>query len=405
ERLALESQFNALGRVQSETIDSLKEGVAVFATDGRLKLHNSAFALIWGFDDVFLRDEPHIERLIANIKGRFPSSACWRNLKTIVTAISDQRSSADGQEVRDDQSVVDYATTPLPDGATLVTFADVTVSKRYERALVERNDALVAGDKLKNQFIGHVSYELRTPLTNIIGFSELLGSPAIGTLNPKQHEYLNDISFSSETLLAIIDDILDLATIDAGSVELDVTTIEVRALLERILSGVRERAVRAKLTLDIAIADDVTTFKADEARIRQVLYNLLSNAVGFSKEGGSILITCWREAGDMVFQVEDHGVGIPKDAQQRVFDRFESNSRGMKHRGAGLGLSIVRSLVELHGGRMVLESAPGVGTRVTVRLPEDGAGSGAGEDTSGQADVGGRTIVDGTSAIPRIANS
>lgn len=372
ERLALESQFNALGRVQSETIDSLKEGVVVFATDGRLKLHNSAFASIWGFDDGFLRDEPHIERLIAHIKGRFPSSACWRDLKTIVTSISDQRSSAEGQELRDDQSVIDYATTPLPDGATLVTFADVTVSKRYERALLERNEALVAGDKLKNQFIGHVSYELRTPLTNIIGFSELLGSPAIGALNTKQHEYLNDISFSSKTLLAIIDDILDLATIDAGSVELDVNTIQVRDLLNRILTGVRERAVRAQLTLDVAIADDVTTFKADEARVRQVLYNLLSNAVGFSKEGGAVLLTCWREAGDMVFQVQDHGVGIPKEAQQRVFDRFESNSRGMKHRGAGLGLSLVRSLVELHGGRMVLESAPGVGTRVTVRLPENG---------------------------------
>lgn len=375
ERLALESRFNALGRVQSETIDRLKEGVAVFATDGRLKLHNSAFATIWGIDGDALQDEPHIERLIADIKGRFPSSRLWRDLKTTVTTISDQRASLEGQETRDDQSVVDYATTPLPDGATLVTFTDVTVSKAYERALVERNEALVMGDRLKNQFIGHVSYELRTPLTNIIGFSELLASPAFGELNAKQREYLDDISFSSKTLLAIIDDILDLATIDAGALELEPTTVDVRKLIERVLSGIRERAVRAHLVLDIAIADDVTTFRADESRIRQVLYNLLSNAVGFSKDGGSILITCWREAGDIVFQVQDHGVGIPKEIQDRVFDRFESHSQGQKHRGAGLGLSIVRSLVDLHGGRMALESAPGLGTRVTVRIPEDGLGA------------------------------
>ncbi|MEL7047473.1 MAG: PAS-domain containing protein, partial [Pseudomonadota bacterium] len=313
ERLALESRFNALGRVQSETIDSLKEGVVVFATDGRLKLYNSAFASIWGFEEVFLKDEPHIERLIVNIKGRYPSSRCWRDLKTTVTAISDQRSGAEGQETRDDHSVIDYATTPLPDGATLITFADVTASKRYERALVERNEALITGDRLKNQFIGHVSYELRTPLTNIIGFTELLGTPGIGDLNTKQREYLDDISFSSETLLAIIDDILDLATIDAGGLELEISEVDVRDLLERILSGIRERAVRAKLTLDIAIADDATTFKADESRIRQVLYNLLSNAVGFSKEGSSVMVTCWREAGDMVFQVQDQGVGISKE--------------------------------------------------------------------------------------------
>lgn len=372
DRLALESKFNALGRVQSETIDSLKEGVAVFATDGRLKLQNSAFAAIWQLDKALLEEEPHIERLMAEIELRYPELDCWRQLKTTITSISDQRAALDGQEVRDDQTVIDFATTPLPDGATLVTFADVTVSKRYERALIERNEALVTGDRLKNQFIGHVSYELRTPLTNIIGFSELLESPAIGPLNIKQLEYLADISFSSKTLLAIIDDILDLATIDAGALELQTVPVDARALLERAMAGIRERAVRAKLTLDIAIADDVTTFQADEARVRQVLYNLLSNAVGFSQEGGSVLVTCWREAGDIVFQVQDHGVGIPKDAQERVFDRFESNSQGLKHRGAGLGLSIVRSLVDLHGGRMALESAPGMGTRITVRLPETG---------------------------------
>ena len=372
ERLGLESRFNAMIRVQRETLDSLKEGVAVLATDGRLKLHNSAFAQIWQLSPQRLSEHPHVDEIIAEARKLYNDSATWSRLKQVVTAFSAERTPEEGQMVWADNTVIDFATTPLPDGATLLTFADVTDSKRYERALVERNEALIASDKLKNQFIGHVSYELRAPLTNIIGFSELLESPRVGPLNAKQHEYLSDITFSSKTLLAIIDDILDLATIDAGALELKTERIGVRETVEEALAGIRERAVRADLVLDIAIADEATTFIADPSRVRQVLYNLMSNAVGFSKPGGTVLLTCWREGGFMVFQVEDHGVGIAKEDQEHVFERFESRSQGSSHRGAGLGLSIVKSLVELHRGTMVLESEPGIGTRVTVRLPENG---------------------------------
>ena len=213
----------------------------------------------------------------------------------------------------------------------------MTDSKRYERALIERNEALVVGDRLKSQFISHVSYELRTPLTNIIGFSELLTSPRTGDLNDKQREYLNDISASSRTLLAIINDILDLTTIDAGAMELKLTPVKVAGLVDGAVLGVRDRAARARLNIDIRIADDAHEFIADEARVRQVLYNLLSNAIGFSKPGDAIRINAWREAGMMAFAVEDQGVGIPKEEQVRVFERFESRSQGSKHRGAGLG--------------------------------------------------------------------
>ena len=129
--------------------------------------------------------------------------------------------------------------TPLPDGGTLLTFVDVTDSKRYERALIEKNEALVTADKLKNQFIGHISYELRTPLTNIIGFSELLANPIFGVLTPRQREYLDDIAFSSKTLLAIIDDILDLSAIDAGGLELKLAAVDVAAVIDQAINGVR----------------------------------------------------------------------------------------------------------------------------------------------------------------------
>jgi signal transduction histidine kinase len=372
ERYALESRYNALISVQSETLNSLKEGVAVFATDGRLQLYNAGFASIWKQSRKALDERPHIDEFIRSVSVLCDDATVWRRISEAVTSFSDQRQPLDGQMLRPDGSVIDYATAPLPDGGTLLTFADVTDSKRYERALIERNEALVASDRLKSQFIGHVSYELRAPLTNIIGFSELLAGPYMGTLNDTQREYVDHIMSSSKTLLAIINDILDLATIDAGALELKPGFVDVRGVIAAAVLGVSERAARSDVTLDIAVSDDAVTFTADEARVRQILYNLLSNAVGFSKAGDAVRLGCWRQDGWIVFQVEDQGVGIPKEQQQRIFDRFESRSQGSKHRGAGLGLSIVKNLVELHGGSVSLESAPGLGTRVTVFLPEHG---------------------------------
>jgi signal transduction histidine kinase len=370
ERLALESRFNALIEVQRETLDSLDEGVAVIDTDGRLKLYNSAFVSIWRLSREMLDGGPHIGRIVEEARGLYDDPATWDRIVRTLTSVTDEREPIKGQMLRPDQRVIDFVTTPLPDGATLLTFADVSATKRYERALEERNEALEAADNLKSQFISHVSYELRTPLTNIIGFSELLAAPITGELSPRQREYLGDIQSSSTTLLSIIDDILDLATIDAGSLDLKLAPVKADDIIEGVILGVRDRAQRLKLTIDIATPEEPIELIADEARVRQVLYNLLSNAVGFSNVGGLVRLSVWREQGFVAFAVEDDGIGIPKDQQSRIFDRFESRSRAGKHRGAGLGLSLVKSLVELHNGDMRLESEPGAGTRVTVRFPE-----------------------------------
>jgi signal transduction histidine kinase len=323
-----------------------------------------------------------VEEIIRQCRVLHDDPAGWDRVGRAVTSISDHRQPVEGQMTRADQSVIDFAGLPLPDGGTLVTFVDVTDSKRYERALIERNDALIAADRLKSQFISHVSYELRTPLTNIIGFSELLESPRTGPLSSKQREYLNDVSASSKTLLAIIDDILDLANIDAGALELKVAPVPVRSLVDAAILGVRERAGRARIALDISIADDVLDMIADEARARQILYNLLSNAIGFSSPGGRVQLVCRRSEGRIEFTVVDEGVGIPKDQQKSVLERFVSRSQGSKHRGAGLGLSIVKSLIELHGGDMTLDSEPGRGTSVTVRFPEHGLRSARSSDVA-----------------------
>jgi signal transduction histidine kinase len=370
ERLALESRYKTLNDAQRETLDSLKEGVAVFSTDGRLKLFNSAFAGIWKLSRSALGEGPHIDAIIRQTRVLHDDDRVWSQLSRAVTSFTDEREPSSGQMTRADGSVIEYATTPLPDGATMITFVDVTVAKSYERALIERNDALVAADRLKSQFLSHVSYELRTPLTAIIGFSEMLMSPALGRLTPKQHEYMSDIDSSSKTLLAIIDDILDLASIDAGALELKLAPARVQTIVDAAILGVQEHAQRAQVRIEVALAADVSEIVADEARMRQVLYNLLTNAIGFSKAGGRVGVTCWRDRDMIALAVEDAGIGIPRDQQPNVFDRFISRSQGSKHRGAGLGLSIVKSIVELHGGAMVLESEPGAGTRVTVRLPE-----------------------------------
>jgi signal transduction histidine kinase len=369
ERLGLESRYNALIEVQRETLDTLREGVAVFAPNGRLRLYNRAFATIWRLNPRQLDGEPHIEEIIASCRVLYDAPEEWDGIKEAVTAIVAERVAYERQFDRLDGSVLACAVLPLPDGGTLLTYVDVSDAKHAERALIERAEALEAADRLKTAFISHVSYELRTPLTNIIGFSELLASPIAGPLTERQRDYLGDIRLSGRTLLAIIDDILDLATIDAGTLELKLSPVKVREVIEQAVQGVEERLKQNNVALDISIEPGVDTFVADGRRVTQMLYNLLSNAIGFSEAGGNIALGCGRQNSMIAFTVEDQGVGIPADYQQTVFDRFESRSHGSRHRGAGLGLSIVKSLAELHGGTVSLDSAPGRGTRVTVLLP------------------------------------
>jgi signal transduction histidine kinase len=368
ERLDLERRFEELIRVQGETLDNLAEGVAVFASDGRIRLYNSAFARMWRLSPQALEARPHIETLTALCRPLHGDDAIWQALRQVVTAI-DSREAIAGRLERRDGSVVDCRTVPLPDGATLVTFHDVTDSVNVERALRERNEALEDADKIKIDFVHHVSYELRSPLTNIIGFVHLLGDPGTGPLAPKQREYLDYITVSTNTLLALINNILDLATIDAGRMQLNLGPVDIRATMAAAAEGVQDRLVSAGLVLDIRAANDIGSFIADERRVRQILFNLLANAVSFSPAGGTITLSAERRDDALVFAVTDHGPGIPPEVLERVFDWFETHSLGSHHRGTGIGLSLVRSFVELHGGTVDITSVVGEGTTVTCTFP------------------------------------
>jgi len=368
ERFALESRYNEFIGVQKETLDNLAEGVAVFSTDGRLRLYNPAFSAIWQLETSFLNGTPHIDEVIYRCRSIF-DDASWSDVHSAVTSISDRRDPIGAELTRPDGKIVQYSAAPLPDGSTLLTYKDVTAHRRMERVLLERNEALVAADNLKNTFLSHVSYELRSPLTNIIGFSDLLSSKTIGELNEKQSEYLNDIQNSSDSLLAIVDDILDLASIDAGGLELNFARVDVQDIINIASEQLKRRFEKENIELDIDMANNLPSLEADPKRIGQVIYKLLSNAVGFSDKGARVNIAVKKEKQHIVISIIDHGCGIPEAEKESVFERFESHARGSKHRGAGLGLSIVQSLVELHAGSVELKSQENTGTTVTVRLP------------------------------------
>ncbi len=369
EQLALESRYNELIQVQRETLDTLREGVAVFAPNGRLRLYNTAFATIWQLHPRLLDAQPHVEDVITWCRELYDAPEEWDRTKAAVTAIVAERRPYESEFDRPDGTVLACAALPLPDGGTLLTYTDITDTKRAERALIEKNEALEAADRLKSDFVSHVSYELRTPLNSMLGFAQMLAEPAFGPMSEKQREYVEDILSSGTTLRAIVDDILDLATIDAGTLELKLAPVNVRDVIEAARQGVEERLRQNEVRLDIEVTLGVSEIVADARRITQMLYNLLSNAIGFSAPGETVILTCGREDSMVAFTVADRGVGIPEDFQQAVFDRFESRTQGSRHRGAGLGLSIVKSLAELHGGMVSLTSAPGQGTQVTVLLP------------------------------------
>jgi signal transduction histidine kinase len=235
--------------------------------------------------------------------------------------------------------------------------------------LKERNEALEAADRLKSDFIQHVSYELRTPLTNIIGQAEILANETFGKLNAKQREYMDDILSSSEALRALINDILDLATVDAGIMSLDIQETDIRSLLASSVEGLRDRLGEQKIDLDFEVPHDIGSFHVDPQRLRQILFNLLSNAIRFSNAGGHIHVTARKKAGFVTFTVTDDGLGIPKEILPTIFQPFETHATQGRRGGAGLGLSIVKSLVELHGGNVEIRSQEGKGTTAIARLP------------------------------------
>lgn len=369
DRLALERSYNTLIAVQRATLNNLHEGVAVFGSDGALTLLNTAFATIWGLPAAAEDKSLHLSNMVAHAEPLLAGAAEFDKFRLLVFNDDTERVVQGARLSFTDGRMVDGSAVPLPDGATLLTFLDVTDSTRIERALRERAEALETADRLKTEFVAHMSYELRTPLNNVIGFAELLDKEYYGPLNAQQHNYTRNILDSSSHLLTLINDILDLAVIEAGGMALDITPVHVEQVLNSVAHMAREEIRARQQRLDINLPAAVAAVPADERRLRQVLYNLVSNAMKFTPAGGRIVLSA-EDLGDAVrLSVSDTGVGMDPEEQQRAFDRFHRGKEAPQGHGVGLGLSLVQSIVELHGGSVALESEPKHGTRVVVTLP------------------------------------
>ena len=371
--IQLESRYNELIGVQRETLDNLEEGIALLGSDGRMKLFNPAFARYWNLEPAYLDTEPHIEDIARHGRRMAADTAAWDEVKFGVTRLDVERKPSAGKITTADR-VLQFTAVPLPDGNTLLTFADISDSARMERALRDRADALEAADRLKNMFLSNVSYEIRTPLTSVLGFAEGLQMGLAGPLNAKQQDYVRDIRRSSTDLKTIIDAIIDLTAIDAGALELHLERVDVTGLLESVAEKLAPAIDGRDLTLEIDMGADVSTFVADLSRVEQVLSNLLSNAVGFSETGGTIRMGARLSGAAIQFWVSDSGRGIDPEFQKQAFERFQSRPVPGGHRGPGLGLSIVKSLVELHEGQVSLLSKVNQGTTVLCAFPLEGPG-------------------------------
>jgi signal transduction histidine kinase len=259
--------------------------------------------------------------------------------------------------------------------ALLQTFADQAViaieNVRLFRETEQKSRQLEAASRHKSEFLANMSHELRTPLNAVIGFSEVLIQRMFGELNDKQDEYLKDIYASGQHLLSLINDILDLSKIEAGRMELASAPFHLPGALENAVTLVRERAARHGIALHLDLDPRLGELVGDERKVKQVLLNLLSNAVKFTPEGGRISLKARLTAGAVEVAVTDTGIGIAPDDQMAVFEEFRQvgTDETRKQEGTGLGLTLAKKFVDLHGGRIWVESELGRGSTFTFTLP------------------------------------
>jgi signal transduction histidine kinase len=364
--ISLRSQYDALLQTQKAALDKLHEGIVVFGLDGRLKLSNAAFSAMWKLEPDALEADMPFDKVVGACEKLFHDRATWAQVRARITDPSPEaRTEYRGEMRRSDETMLKFLTRPLPDGATLVAFQDITADRRVEDALRERAEAFEAADQLKTQFVENVSYQLRNPLQAIHGKAEMLQHKIFGPLNDRQNEQVSSIIEASGSLSKLIDNILDVAMVEAGNVQLDLGPMDVYETIAESVQMAASKARDTEVPIRIKCDPKIGAIEADQKRITQVIVNLLSNALRHTELGDTITVGAERLDGVVRLTVQDTGKGMAFDAQARAFDSFSSGDR----RGAGLGLALVKSFVEMHGGWVALSSEPGRGVTVTCHLP------------------------------------
>ena len=367
DEIKLTTQYNALIQVQQATLDKLSDAVAVFGSDGRLRLHNEAFGRFWNITPAQLEAAGDFDRVADLCIHKLHDRNFWTDMKGRVADPDPvSRAPTTGEQKTSDGRIVVYQSRPLPDGATLIAFTDVTDTRKLESALAARETALADAERLKRDFVGNVSYELRTPLTTIIGYSELLERSG-DALPERLRGHAHSVKSAATQLARSIDDVLDMAQIDADEMALDLEDVRVTDLLESAAARWAVQAAASNVQIVVENPADLGLIRGDSRRLGQILEHLVENALGQTPAGGVVTIAAKKALGEIQLQVSDTGRGIPFHVQAHIFDRFIGRERG----GPGLGLALVKALTELHGGWVALESEPGAGATFTCHLPED----------------------------------
>ena len=279
---------------------------------------------------------------------------------------------ADGRWLRISRS-------PLQEGGFFLVISDFSDVKEREQRLTEARRQAEAGSAAKSTFLANMSHELRTPLNAIIGFSDVMANEVMGELNPSYVQYAHDIRQSGGHLLDIISSVLDLSKSEAGKLTLTYSTVDLSEIIKASVTMMRDQCSRAKLTLFAVLPPDPIEVQGDPAKLRQVVLNLLSNAAKFTDSGGTITVSAASTGGASVIRVSDNGIGMSSDEIPIALSAFGQidNRLARRYEGTGLGLPLSKAIVELHGGTVTIDSAPGKGTNVTVTLPREAAAAGA----------------------------
>ncbi|MDH7974792.1 PAS-domain containing protein [Sphingomonas sp. AR_OL41] len=370
EQVQLASARDTLLRVRTATLENLAEAIGVFAADGRLQLWNNKFRTVWGLDEEFLAGHPRVDALVTAVSSRLVKPARASLISDLVRAATVERQGRGGSAAFADGRHFDLAAVPLPDGNGLFTMLDVSDSRRIEHALRDRNEALVAADQVKTAFVANMSYELRTPLTSISGFAEMLSEGYAGKLSKDGDAYVTAILDSVERLGILVDEVLDLTQHDGRTPVLEKLDVDLDAVARAAADALASAAKRKKIDFAIDIQPSIGTVRGDAKRLRQVIEHLLRHAIAGAAEGGRVLLHGDGTAAAARIVVSDDGAGMSVGEVSRAFDRFaEPGITRDGERALGLGLPLARQFVEAHGGTIELVSEPGEGTFVTVDLP------------------------------------
>jgi len=372
DKLALERGYKTLLAVQKETIDNLHEGLAVVGSDLRLRLCNKAFSELLKLTEEQYKTGAHITDILQAAKPLLFDES-FKYWKDHIHELCENRRPFTELVDSVNSLKIQISYIPLPDGSHLFSFVDISDRWRFEQTIRERNEALEQADRFKTDFISHVSYELRAPLNTIAGFIDILRNQYFGPLNERQIDYCQGISESSQKLMQLISDMIDLASIEAGKLALHYHEIELVRFLESCSALIKNRAYDQGVELSVVNNTNIEMFNGDEKRLKHVMFNLLSKALKFTLPGGRIGIVAFNVENqpDMLgLCVSDSGVGISATDQQRIFDMFEPGSRlHTTKKGAGLGLPLVKRLIELHQGQVYITSKVNEGTQVILHLP------------------------------------